>query len=67
MIVAAGGDVGDQVGHEAYWHTGLGVHALVIVPDLDLVLVHRMDTRRTFTDPGEELYLLFDTVVAAAS
>jgi len=46
-----------------YWHTGLGVHVLAIVPDLDLVLVHRMDTTRTFTDPGDEIFQLLAIII----
>ena len=50
--------------HEVYWHTGLGVHVLAVVPGLDLVLVHRMDTTRDFTDPGDRLFDLLTVIMA---
>jgi hypothetical protein len=43
----------ELVGYPGFFHTGIGVHALVIVPDLDLVIVQRYDTDGEWTDPGE--------------
>ena len=62
-IVSADGEVGAPIGHEVYWHTGLGVHILAVVPGLDLVLVHRMDTTRDFTDPGDRHFDLLATIM----
>ncbi len=65
-IVSADGDVGAPLGHEVYWHTGLGVHILAVVPGLDLVLVHRMDTTRDFTDPGDRHFDLLATIMTGS-
>jgi CubicO group peptidase (beta-lactamase class C family) len=66
-IVAADGPAGESIGsHDVYWHTGLGVHILAVIPDLDLVIVHRMDTTGAFTDPGEELFRLLDIIVTGS-
>ena len=54
------------VGYPGFYHTGVGVHALVIVPDLKLVVVQRLDTDQPgWTDPGDEatftlIQMLFD-------
>jgi len=45
--------VANMVGYPGYFHTGIGVHALVIVPDLKLVIVERYDTDGDWIDPGE--------------
>ena len=39
--------------HKIFYHTGVGVHMLMVVPDLKLVLVMRMDTDGEWTNPGE--------------
>ena len=43
----------DMVGYPGYFHTGIAVHVLVIIPHLDLVIVERYDTDGEWTDPGE--------------
>lgn len=43
----------DLVGYPGYYHTGVGVHMLLIIPDLHLVLVERLDTDGDWVDPGE--------------
>ena len=43
----------DMIGYPGYYHTGVGIHALVIVPELNLVLVERYDTDGDWTDPGD--------------
>ena len=46
-------DLGQMIGYSGYFHTGAGVHALVIIPDLKLVLVERLDTDQDWEDPGD--------------
>lgn len=41
------------VGSAGYYHTGVGVHALIVLPALQLVIVERLDTDGPWTDPGE--------------
>ena len=52
--------VADLVGYPGYFHTGVGIHALVIIPDLKLVIVERYDTDGEWEDPdvGMELGLM---------
>ncbi len=64
-IASKEGDIGQAIGYEMYFHTGLGVHVLAVIPDLDLVLVHRMDTTGPFTDPGDRLGQLMGMVILA--
>jgi CubicO group peptidase (beta-lactamase class C family) len=52
-VFPEGSRIADMVGHPLYFHTGIGVHALVIVPDLKLVIVERYDTDGEWEDPGE--------------
>jgi CubicO group peptidase (beta-lactamase class C family) len=40
--------------NKIFFHTGIGVHLLMIIPGLKLVLVMRMDTDGEWTDPGED-------------
>ena len=41
------------IGASGYYHTGIGVHVVIILPELKLVLVERYDTDSTWTDPGD--------------
>jgi hypothetical protein len=43
----------EAIGSSGFYHTGLGVHALVVLPAQKLVLVERVDTDGPWTDPGE--------------
>ncbi|UCE19266.1 MAG: serine hydrolase [Gemmatimonadota bacterium] len=52
-VFLEGSLLADMVGYPGYFHTGIGVHALVIVPELKLVVVERFDTDGPWVDPGE--------------
>ena len=52
-VFPEGSLVADMVGYPGYYHTGIGVHALVIVPELKLVVVERFDTDGDWVDPGD--------------
>ncbi|MEN6370089.1 MAG: serine hydrolase [Thermotogota bacterium] len=52
--IPAGSPAAQALGASAYLHTGLGVHSLVIVPELKLVVVMRFDTDGAWEDPGAE-------------
>ena len=41
------------IGSSGYYHTGIGVHAVIILPELKLVIVQRYDTEGVWTDPGD--------------
>ena len=36
-----------------FFHTGIGVHVLLVLPPLKLVIVERYDTDVPWTDPGD--------------
>ena len=42
--IPAGSLIAGLVGSSGFYHTGIGVHALIILPDLRLVIVERVDT-----------------------
>ena len=42
--IPAGSPIAGLVGSSGFYHTGIGVHALIILPDLRLVIVERVDT-----------------------
>jgi CubicO group peptidase (beta-lactamase class C family) len=48
-----GSAVAEMAGAPGFYHTGVGVHALVIIPALHLVIVERYDTDGEWEDPGE--------------
>lgn len=41
------------IGASGFYHTGVGVHIVIIIPDLKLVLVERYNTDGNWTDPGD--------------
>ncbi|MCW8812280.1 MAG: beta-lactamase family protein, partial [Chlorobium sp.] len=41
------------IGASGFYHTGIGVHIVIILPELKLVLVERYDTDGVWTDPGD--------------
>jgi CubicO group peptidase (beta-lactamase class C family) len=52
-------------GKGAFYHTGVGIHALSILPELKLVYVYRYDTDREFKDPGEATVQLVSMIMNA--
>jgi CubicO group peptidase (beta-lactamase class C family) len=52
--IPAGSALAQALGCTGYFHTGIGVHVLLVVPDLQLVAVMRLDTDSAWEDPGEE-------------
>jgi CubicO group peptidase (beta-lactamase class C family) len=53
MIAPDSSAFADQTGYEMYFHTGIGVHVLIVCPEIDLVVVQRYDTEGNWTDPGD--------------
>ena len=45
--------IGIQIGYDVYYHTGIGVHALIIIPGLKLVIVERYDTDGNWVEPED--------------
>jgi CubicO group peptidase (beta-lactamase class C family) len=52
-VFPEGSLIADMAGYPGYCHTGIGVHALVIVPELKLTVVERLDTDGNWDDPGD--------------
>jgi CubicO group peptidase (beta-lactamase class C family) len=52
-VFPEGSALAQMIGYPVYFHTGVGVQALVIVPDLELVIVELYNTDGPWTDPGE--------------
>ena len=59
-VFPEGSLIAEMVGYPGYFHTGIGVHALVIIPELKLVIVERFDTNGEWVDPdvGMELGMM---------
>jgi CubicO group peptidase (beta-lactamase class C family) len=52
-VAPAGSPLAEMFGYPFYFHTGVGVQVVVIVPDLELVIVELYDTDGDWTDPGD--------------
>jgi CubicO group peptidase (beta-lactamase class C family) len=48
-----------------FYHTGLGVHLLAVLPDQKLVFVHRVDTDRDFDITWSEIRTLMEMIISA--
>lgn len=53
MTIPEGSAFAQMIGSSGYYHTGVGVHFVMILPDLKLVIVQRYDTDGTRVDPGD--------------
>lgn len=54
-VIPKGSEAAQLAGNnKIFFHTGIGVHMLMIIPEIKLVLVMRMDTDGEWTDPGED-------------
>jgi CubicO group peptidase (beta-lactamase class C family) len=66
MTAPEGTPAADLFASPCFFHTGAGVHLLVVWPDLRLVVVIRLDTDGAWVDPGDELQMeLIQTIVNA--
>ena len=63
--IPEGSAAAEILGFSGYMHTGVGVHALVIVPDLQLVVVQRYDTDGEWEDPGDATVALAQMILDA--
>jgi CubicO group peptidase (beta-lactamase class C family) len=51
--IPQGTQLAQLVGTTGYYHTGVGVHALIVLPELKLVIVERVNTDGAWVDPGD--------------
>ena len=66
MIAPEGSPAAELFVHPCYFHTGAGVHLVIIMPEANLVIVVRLDTDGNWTDPGDELQMqLISTIINA--
>jgi len=52
-------------GKGAFYHTGVGIHTLAVLPDLRMVYVYRYDTDGEFKDPGDATLQLVALIMKA--
>ena len=62
--VSLNGKPGNFIPGNFYWHTGYGGHLLIIIPNLDLVIVHRVNTDIGH-NVGAELPILLGMILEA--
>jgi len=55
----------DSAFSRAFFHTGVGVHMVMVIPDSKLVLVHRVDTEAPYSITSQNLYELLGLIMAA--
>lgn len=48
-----------------FYHTGVGVHMVMVLPETKLVLVHRVDTGAPYTVTSQNLYQILNLMMAA--
>jgi len=51
--------------HNAFFHTGIGIHTLAVIPGLKLVYIYRYDTDGPFQDPGNATIQLVSLIMNA--
>jgi len=52
-------------GKGGFYHTGVGIHTLAVIPDLRSVYIYRYDTDGEFKDPGEATIQLVSMIMNA--
>ena len=64
-IIEAESDIGQIIGHPGYYYTGSGGYALVIVPDLKLVIVQHYGSGQSWDTPGASGFELSMLIIDA--
>lgn len=57
MIIDPGTPGAALFGHPGFFHTGAGVHLLIVMPQAQLVLVIRLNTDGQWVDPGDPVQM----------
>ena len=52
-------------GKGGFYHTGVGIHTLAVVPELKLVYIYRYDTDGEYQDPGQATIQLVSMIMNA--
>jgi len=66
-IVKPGSRISNMIfdGKGAFYHTGVGIHTLAVLPAQKLVYIYRYDTDREFKDPGQATTQLIAMIMGA--
>jgi CubicO group peptidase (beta-lactamase class C family) len=64
-IIEEDSDIGQMIGYPGYYYTGSGGHALVIIPDLKLVIVVRYNSDHNWDEPGSAGFELSMLIIDA--
>ena len=51
-IIEEDSDMGQMIGHPGYYYTGSGGYALVVIPELKLVIAQRCNSGKNWDEPG---------------
>jgi CubicO group peptidase (beta-lactamase class C family) len=57
-IIPEDSEMGQMIGYPGYYHGGADGYALVVIPDLKLVIVERYDTDQNWEDPEDDAFEL---------
>ena len=65
-VIPEDSEFAQMVGYPGYYHTGIGVHLILVIPELQLTYVYRYDTDDpNWIDPGEDSQILFQMILDA--
>jgi hypothetical protein len=57
-IILEDSDIGQMIGHPGYYHTGANGYALIVIPDLKLVIVQHYDSDQVWEDLDDDAFEL---------
>jgi hypothetical protein len=57
-VIPQDSELGQTIGYPGFYHTGQGGLALVVLPDIKLVIVEHYDTEQGWDDPGSDAFEL---------
>jgi hypothetical protein len=57
-IIPEDSDIGQMIGYPGYYHAGANGYALVVIPDLKLVIVQHYDSNQYWEDPDDNSFEL---------
>jgi hypothetical protein len=64
-IIPEDSEIGQMIGYPGYYHTAADGYALVVIPDLKLVIVERYDTDHDWEDPEDDAFELSMLIIDA--
>ena len=64
-IIPEDSEIGQIIGYAGYYHTAADGYALVVIPDLKLVIVERYDTEHDWENPEDDAFELSMLIIDA--